>query len=113
MKGLWIPTLQHPAVAPLVNAAFNTEVQFQETTVACYSPEIDTRMLVQQGTFTIHGGKTALDETPEGKKSLTQFVISPDAKPRLRQILQILNINRSTLFPDLDNLSRELKMRIG
>jgi hypothetical protein len=69
--------------------------------------EIDPRVMVQQGAFTIHGDRTDIAAT--GVPWLVGFRIKREAKEILRENLRQLGITRSGLFPDLGSLAHDLK----
>ena len=80
--------------------------------------EIDARVLVQQGAFTIHAGAQDLadvgyyyaghSQAPPWRRA---FRVPRAAKPMVLHFLRELGVNESTLFPDLGALARELKAR--
>lgn len=76
--------------------------------VAVMGQDIDVRMAVQQGVFTIHGSGLPLEECPNTFAFLRKFIVPPEAQLSLQQELWVLGVRRSMLFPDLENLSREL-----
>jgi hypothetical protein len=77
--------------------------------VAVMTDELDVRQLLQQSMFTIHGSTEPLNRLPGHEKFLRRIRILKEAKFMSRIALADLGISRSTLFPDLDNLARELK----
>ncbi len=81
------------------------------TIVAAAAVENDLRMLIQQGAFTIHSSQTPLEEYKEFQKYLYKITIPDKYIPEIRFELDLLGYKRSLLFPDLDNLSQELKWR--
>jgi hypothetical protein len=107
-----IPSLAHPDVVSLVRAAFGAK-DCDDCVIACHSPEVDLRMLVQSGAYTIHGGSTAMDEMPQAQPFLVKYRVASSARRRLRQALQLMNITRSSLFPDLGNLAAEMRVNFG
>lgn len=83
--------------------------------IAAIEPVYNSRrMIVQQSVFTIHGPCSQpmeiLHESFAGP-CLWRWRIPGDKKQGLRQELHDLGIQRSALFPDLDNLSRCIKAR--
>jgi hypothetical protein len=73
--------------------------------------EIDPRVMVQQGAFTIHAGeKNLIDmEMKADRPWLIGFRIPWEAKADLRTVLEGLGVSRSSLFPDLGSLAKHLK----
>ncbi len=67
---------------------------------------IDTRIIAQVGIFTAHPDST--DPNPFGDGDVEKLVI-PNAQRRdWKKTLNLLGINRASLFPDLDNLASHL-----
>lgn len=70
------------------------------------------RILVQKGAFTFHGSRCfALDK--EHAPGLMLIPILGGAKRGLRLELQRIGVDRMTLFPEPEHLSRELRERRG
>jgi hypothetical protein len=112
--------LDDPPVRELVSLAFEPDagVQLKASTrtagraLAVGGREIDPRVMVQQGTFTIHGDQTNLAaKRIEGYPWLVGFRVKREAKEKLRENLRQLGITQSGLFPDLGSLARDLKHR--
>jgi hypothetical protein len=83
----------------------------QGRALALGTHEIDPRVFVQQGSFTIHVDDTdlALMMDVERPSWGMCFRIPKEEKRRIQELLQSLSINKSTLFPDLGALADELK----
>lgn len=82
--------------------------------VAVGTREIDPRVMVQQGAFTIHAdGRDLADPTryDETRRCLAGIRIEGKAKAELREELEDLGIFRTSLFPDLGSLALDLKNR--
>lgn len=80
--------------------------------VALIGPRPFRRMQVQQGVFTLfHGNPTPLEEITDAKGKrphIANFVIPASAKPKLRQELRLLQIDRLALFPELENVAERI-----
>jgi len=107
-----------PQVHELVSLAFEPDpgVQLEALSrtkgraLAVGTREIDPRVMVQQGAFTIHADESNLAERRiEGYPWLVGFRIRHAAKNQLRELLMRLGITRSALFPDLGSLAFDLK----
>jgi hypothetical protein len=70
-------------------------------------PHIAPRIPAQRSVFTIHPDPAAAF-APEG---LSQWVISSAACGEIKRVLDACGINESSLFPDLDGLSRYIGWR--
>jgi hypothetical protein len=89
--------------------AFYHQSEEPNTIAAAMASETDQRMFVQQGCFTIHSGNTSLDEAELPSGVLTKLVIPSHAVRELSFGIEILGFRRGDLFPDLENLSNELR----
>jgi hypothetical protein len=107
-----------PAVRELVSLAFEPDagIHLEASTrttgrvLAFGAREIDPRVMVQQGAFTIHGDQTNLAaKKVEGHPRLVGFRVKREAKVIFREHLRRLGITRSSLFPDLGSLAHDLK----
>jgi hypothetical protein len=97
----------HGAVQALVGGAFNDREPTDET-LAILPEEIDTRMLVQRSTFTIHGGTSALEDHPYAATFMTKLIVPGAKRVAVRKQLRGLGVDRPSLFPDLSNLATDL-----
>lgn len=79
-----------------------------EDVLAVVGQDIDLRMTLQQGAFTLHGTNAALNEHPNASGFLAKFTIPQSARERISEELWFLGVRRSSLFPDLANLALEL-----
>jgi hypothetical protein len=82
--------------------------------IATGTREIDPRVLVQQGSFTIHADAIDLADVPYvGSQTPWRiaFRVPSAEKDNILERLQSLGISLSTLFPDLAALAQELKGR--
>ncbi len=97
-------------VIPVFKEAFSLyEIDDSEKILAIVSNHSDIRQMMQQSAFTIHGKSTPLTELENPEEFLCKIEIPLEAKPSLLEDLNSLGINRSYLFPDLENLARDLK----
>jgi hypothetical protein len=69
------------------------------------------RIIVQRGTFTLHGSTFSLDNA--NVSSLVALPLFREWKPRLRQELRRLGVDEMTLFPELEHACRHLRMCHG
>ena len=96
-----------PEAMPLVKGAFDGGLESDDV-LAVLGQDVDLRMTVQQGAFTIHGDATPLEQRSGAERFLAQFVIPENAKPTFDDELWVLGMRRSALFPDLGNLAKDL-----
>ncbi|MEM6394117.1 MAG: FRG domain-containing protein [Planctomycetota bacterium] len=101
-----VPLSSSPA-KELIYAAFDDNVVMGKH-LAILSNELDPRMLVQQGVFTIHGTGEDLSRVDKLGGVLTRFIVSSNAKSRIAAELDWLGVRRRTLFPDLASLADDL-----
>lgn len=100
---------EHPVATELINAAYSTQPADQDTVAALAVDELDPRMMLQLGGFTIHGSPTPVAQLEDAASYLTKIIIDQEGKPSILKWLQRLGIKRRNLFPDLENLAKELQ----
>jgi hypothetical protein len=69
------------------------------------------RIIVQRGTFTLHGAMFSLDKARV--PSLVAVPILKESKPNLRNELRRVGVDEMTLFPELEHSCRHLSMCHG
>lgn len=93
----------------LINAAFYHDAEFDaEVIQAVMASETDVRMFVQQGAFTIHSTATPLDHLPLNGPVLQKIVIPAKSVRRLANDLAVCGFRKGDIYPDLQNLARDL-----
>lgn len=95
---------------PLLRPAFEIDVAEPPEVLAVTAVQIDPRMLAQSAAFTLHGSSISLEEVQDAGsfQFLHRATIPASAKKRLRRELDALGVRRANLFPDLQNLAKEL-----
>ena len=96
----------HAQVRDLFQPPFRIEVPNLEKIAAFGPTEVDTRMLLQQSGFTVHGTRVPLENLEYHDDILIRWDIPSSAKATLRSELAALGFNESTLFPDLEHLAK-------
>jgi hypothetical protein len=99
-----------PQIRSLTEAAFR-EVPCASELYAVLSQDLDMRVLVQSGAFTIHASGSSLDQHPRAGDFLARFDIPASSRTAFQEELSAMGARRSLLFPDLHNLARELATR--
>jgi hypothetical protein len=100
--------IRDPDVKKIAEDAFSGKANLP-VILAIDGQEIDLRMLVQIGRFTLHGCNDKIDMSEGSEAWLRQFIIPKESKGKIRNQLTVMGIKRSNLFPDLDNLACELR----
>jgi FRG domain len=95
-------------VIEMAKAAF-TSAKCDDAILAIDGREIDLRMLVQTGRFTLHSHHTAIEDLPGSADWLHRYIVPKENKKKVRDQLAVVGIKRSNLFPDLANLAAELR----
>jgi len=94
----------------LLNDAFCATKQSTKPLYAVVpAPQVDLRMLVQQGVFTIHNTPLPLNRQSNPDEFCLKFLVPVDSKERLRDELDALGINARNLFPDLQHLASHIR----
>ena len=65
-------------------------------------------MNVQRSCFTIHGKLKFSINHMVDSSLLLKYVIDPDAVTQMKKDLRIFGITNTSVFPDLDSLSKDL-----
>ncbi len=116
-----------PEIQSVINAAFESDydrrierMEGHPGLALAFGPrEINSRMLAQQGQFTVHADSADLADHVYGGSGSGRtygpwrraFRIPHPAKVDLRKLLREAGIRRYTLFPDLHSLAQELRTR--
>jgi hypothetical protein len=103
--------IQDPHVIELVKPAFVLGSECEQMIVAIDGREIDLRMLVQIGRFTLHSYHTAIECLSNSASWLRRYIIPKEHKRKVRAQLAAMGIKRSNLFPDLTNFAAELRAK--
>lgn len=82
-----------------------------EKIIAARAIEMDPRMQVQQGAFTVHASEVPLNHLPGCDGWLRRFVIPAKAATTVAWELEVVGFRLGDLFPDLGNLAAELRAR--
>lgn len=77
--------------------------------LAINTQHIDIRQMIQASEFTIHGSETRINDLPDADQFLVSITLPATSKPAYRQILKLLNITESYLFPDLEHLAKQIQ----
>jgi hypothetical protein len=101
--------IQDPTFIQLVKPAFTVGSKCDQVILATDGREIDLRMLVQIGRFTLHSYSTAIECLPYSASWLRRYIVPKEHKRKIRAQLTAMGIKRSNLFPDLTNLAAELR----
>lgn len=102
-----IPLLNNPSIRKLLMPAFQSGPK-DKRILAVLPPQVDSRMMLQSATFTIHGIETALDHLPGHGRFLMRFDIPAASVASLNEEIRLLGLTRATVFPDLDHLAEEI-----
>lgn len=109
-EGLIFPLNSNTAL-DLINQAFYTDRTDNLGILAASAIETHGRMVMQQSAFTIHSEQSPLNEISNNKEWLKKLIIPQECLEDIAIELELLGIRLSSVFPDLDNLSIEIKHR--
>jgi hypothetical protein len=71
----------------------------------------DIRQMLQQSVFTIHENKTPINLLPKAESFLIKIIIPKEKKYFFKEFLDQIGIDRSSIFPDLENLAKYISER--
>ncbi|MGB2862054.1 MAG: FRG domain-containing protein [Sedimentisphaerales bacterium] len=97
-----------PQVAAFFGRAFGHAEDSPTGALAVQAETIDTRILVQQSVFTIHGDNTPLQTLYADEEILVKFILSAEKLDMMFIEIEKAGMSRKFLFPDLQNLSLSL-----
>jgi hypothetical protein len=101
--------IRDPMAVVLAQPAFDPETRCEEAILAIDGREIDPRMLVQIGRFTLHTYETPIEDLPNSASWLRRYIVPKEHKRKVQAQLAAMGIRQSNLFPDLTNLAAELR----
>jgi hypothetical protein len=101
--------INDPRVVKLAQAAFVPGTMCEQVILGIDGKEIDIRMLVQTGRFTLHTYHTPIEYLSESPGWLRRYITPKQHKTKLRHQLAAMGIKKANLFPDLGNLAEELR----
>lgn len=91
-----------------IRGAWETDHAGFQLPVAVHPTNIHPRMAAQHSCFTVHGKlKQSLSELV-GDRILMRYEIDPESSEPMKRELRMMGVSHSSLFPDLDGLSRDL-----
>ncbi|MFC4973875.1 FRG domain-containing protein [Halomonas beimenensis] len=88
-------------------------VQSPQNPIAAMAPRSSARIAAQLGVFTVfHADFEPLENLCE-RQHVWKYIIPAASKPRIRKDLEVLQINKFSLFPELANAAQLAKERIN
>ena len=97
-----------PEVKALFDNPFGTANSPQADYAAVALRQVNLRMAMQLGQFTVHGNTSGLDKHSESSRFMLKFLIPKESKIYILDQLYHLGTRPSSLFIDLDHLAEEL-----
>jgi hypothetical protein len=92
----------------MLKPAFKEQPKGDGDVLAVMAVEHDMRMFVQQGAFTIHAAKDALNTRMGHSSYLVPLLIPANAVTNMALEIYACGLRRGDLFPDLANLAQEM-----
>lgn len=96
--------MMYPAFKPYKDSKRKVE----DKILACYPVENDLRMYTQQSAFTIHNTHKKLEQL-DISELLNKLIIPSNCKNKILKELRICGIELSTVYPDIEHVSKEIK----
>lgn len=106
--GRLTPSINSKMCDPLIIPAFRDDVIEPEKILAVMAHDVDMRIFVQQGCFTIHSSRSALNTRRDQSEFLFPIEIPAGHARRIADQLFTLGLRRGDIYPDLGNLATEL-----
>ena len=102
------PSISSKTCLKFIEGAFYPVRKEPKKVIAVMAHDIDMRIFVQQGCFTIHSSPTPLDERKDRRKFLSRLTIPAQCARDIARQLRAAGLRRGDIYPDLANLSVEL-----
>lgn len=74
--------------------------------------KIHERIIAQSGSFLLFGLEAAINEKGDENFIINRIKIKPEHKADILKELDLLNINKRTIYPNIDNTSQYLKSKL-
>lgn len=112
-----VVNVRHALIEQVTRSVFGEAPYFDNPFILPVLPDLTAGRLLQQAScFTLHvpmpaqatGGEATLKEPINQITGFVEYVIPKEVKKDILIDLRRVGINRATLFPDLDNVSREI-----
>ena len=103
------PSIDAHMCEEMLQPAFTDGVAENGRVLAAMASETDLRMFVQQGCFTIHSSRTALNKRKGHAEFLRPVILDAGHLDRIAQEIQACGFRQGDIYPDLGNLATELK----
>ena len=107
------PEIEADSVQELINPAFSDKYEENDEVRAVMSSELDIRMFVQQGCFTIHSDRKPLNRREQSHSYITKLIIPAKNIYSFSSEVEACGLRKGDIFPDLQNLSDELNIKKG
>jgi len=107
------PSIETEEVKPLITPAFKSNETETNQVLAVMASEHDLRMFIQQGCFTIHSDRTALNLRKEPERYLTMFQIPRKSIKSFAKQVETCGLRKGDIYPDLEHLAAELQVQRG
>lgn len=105
----YIPSFDDDEVSGYATAQVRHQQRLQLLPIATIATRNNARIQAQRGTFTIHHNNRCSIECVGDGKHCEKYVIPSSAVPKVREELEILGVNRFSLFPEMDSIGRVLR----
>lgn len=108
-RGTHTPALEADKCRDMLRPAFTDRLPEPGGYMAAMATEVDMRMFVQQGCFTIHSSRGPLESHSKSSQFLQRIEIPQDSVARMAREIAACGFRRGDIYPDLANLAQELR----
>jgi FRG domain len=102
------PSIQSKTCERFLTGAFFERRKEPNKIIAVMAHDVDMRIFVQQGCFTIHSSRVALNEKRGNKDYLFPMLISAENARRMADEVVVSGLRKGDIYPDLGNLATEI-----
>jgi hypothetical protein len=105
------PSIDAHMCRDMLRPAFSDKGLENNKVMAAMATEMDLRMFVQQGCFTIHSYKEPLNKQRDNQEFLSAFIIPADKVRKMAFSIDVCGFRKGDIFPDLEHLADEFRGR--
>jgi hypothetical protein len=102
------PSINSGTCESLLKGAFYDGIKEPNKILAVMAHDIDMRIFVQQGCFTLRSSQKALNKKEGSKAYLIPLLINAQNAGRIADEVFVGGFRKGDIYPDLDNLATEI-----
>jgi hypothetical protein len=102
------PSINSGTCRSLLSGAFRDDREEPNKILAVMAHDVDMRIFVQQGCFTLHASQVALNKKKGNNAYLFPLLINAENARRVADEVFVSGLRKGDIYPDLGNLATEI-----